>query len=392
MIVPELQTSDSASIAAAEGNYALGTGDTELAKRKYFEAGKALENESESALRAANRNFLRFLAASQYFHGGNYKIALKVVRRTEERFLDPGARALFGPFRKEVEDRADPGYLNRMREKVRTLGMKGFHADILELLKVHPYVFSRTGLAFLRAVVCEELNRYHAASLFYASALKFQPDDPTLPYLAAIYPQLLASRGRLDEAWEYVRYQLEEINHPTVQISASIVCYRKASLTTGEEETRLLEEQAKFFESAWAGYQQMPLAFQKNALLREYMSLCFGMVAFALWKRGDNHGAEKVCDTALAFNPQGDATIAEIQALLKKAQSLAPGIPEIADNLRAFNEYDRAATDRPFDVVRPAVNNRIADYLSKSSFDPFSEQQTRMDAVRKNRISQLQLL
>lgn len=49
MITHPPHSKDIASTAAAEGNFALGMGDTALASKKYAEAGQALEKEAAGA-------------------------------------------------------------------------------------------------------------------------------------------------------------------------------------------------------------------------------------------------------------------------------------------------------------------------------------------------------
>ncbi len=308
MIAPPLNLNDVASTAAAEGNFALGIGDTVLAAEKYAQAGQALEKEAAGARKAPERNLLRFLAASQYFHGGDYKHALKISQRVEGPLLPAHIRPLFESFVRDATDRAREGYRGEIWNKLQTLASTGRPGEALELLKSHPYVFNRTKLAFSRAYLCEELKRYQAAAIFFASAMKFQPDDPKLAYMSAVFPQRLATDRRLDEALEYIRYQLEEIGHAVTYITASVLTSRRAGLTTDDDEQRnILKEGVSFFEKAWELFQQMPPELQLDADLRGYMALCFEIAWIALRRLKEAKRAAEVCETALRFSPSSSS-------------------------------------------------------------------------------------
>src|SRR5207249_2050274 len=108
----------------------------------------------------------------------------------------------------------------------------------LEVLKAHPYAWDRADLAFLRAILCEELRQYQAAALFYATALKFRPDDPQIAFTSAALPLYLPSLGRLDEAWEYVGYQLQYLPNATTFITASVTCFRRSGTVPEGESQR----------------------------------------------------------------------------------------------------------------------------------------------------------
>ncbi|AWM40918.1 hypothetical protein GobsT_05130 [Gemmata obscuriglobus] len=293
-----------ASRLAAEGKLALGSGDTELAHAQYSAAAKLFEARANSALKSGDKHLLLFLAASHHFYGGGYARALRVARRVERRLLRAEVRPLFEPFMRDVEARAAPDYIEKVRKRIFEASKSGRHVDALEILKGHPFIFDRTGLAFMRAFICEELKRYHAATLFYLSAMQFRPEDPSLDFLAAALPLSLPAMGRLDEAWEYVQYQLKEIDHAITHVSASLVCHRRASQTEEGLQQELLGEQIKHFENGWKRYQEMPKAFQQDPDLCLYMSLCFEAAAFAHWKLNANARARDVCNEGIQFNPK----------------------------------------------------------------------------------------
>ena len=112
---------DKATQEAALGAHALGVGDTLSASRHYSEAGRILEGESSIAREAPKRDLLRFLAASQYFHAGNYVRAQKLARRVEERFLREQYKHLLRAFLRDVNERTSTTYVQSVRKRVQEL-------------------------------------------------------------------------------------------------------------------------------------------------------------------------------------------------------------------------------------------------------------------------------
>ena len=54
----------------------MGLGDTDRARACYLEAGKLIEASIANERKQSEKHLLRFLAASQYYHGGHYEKAL----------------------------------------------------------------------------------------------------------------------------------------------------------------------------------------------------------------------------------------------------------------------------------------------------------------------------
>jgi tetratricopeptide (TPR) repeat protein len=295
---------DKASIEAALGSHALGIGDTVSASEHYREAGRILKAESTAQQKSEKKARLRFLAASQFFHGGDYKQARKLARRTDEGLLPAEVRHLLKPFVRDVESRAAPDYVKTMRVKLVSLGVHGQVAEAIGLLKSHPYVLDRTELSYARAYLCEEMQRYVAAAVFYGRAIKFDPEKAYLPYVSVAYPLWLPSVGKLDEAWNYIQIQLKEIAHPITVIAASILRFRMASVSHGDEQRVLLKDQLEYFEKGWAAYQKMGPALRDNPDLRSLMRVCFEFAAFALWKLDLDKDAIKVATEGIRFNPK----------------------------------------------------------------------------------------
>lgn len=71
MILPHSEADANPTNSAAEGHMALGQGDIERARACYLEAGKMIEASISNERKQSEKHYLRFLAASQYYHGGH---------------------------------------------------------------------------------------------------------------------------------------------------------------------------------------------------------------------------------------------------------------------------------------------------------------------------------
>jgi tetratricopeptide (TPR) repeat protein len=305
MIVSTIDLGEDATRAAGEAQRALALGETDRARERFGVAGGILEAKMRSLRQQPDKHLTRFLAASQYYHGGNYQRALELARHVETHFLPVEVRPLFDQFFRDVKERADPGYQVGVQNRLRMhLSRKEYEAS-LEILRDHPYCVPQPQLASLRASCYEYLRDWHAAAIFYADALRQRPEDPELIFSTAGYPLSLAGSGDLTEAWRYVEYQLRLLPHAVTFITASLIRFHQASQAT-EEETRkqLLAEQLGYFEKGWQDFQRLSDKLQRHQDLRRYMVLGFEVAALALQRSGNSARARELCDEAIVFDPQ----------------------------------------------------------------------------------------
>lgn len=325
MSVPVVNMSDAATVAAAEGQAALGVGDTALARQKYAEAGAIIEQEMKVRHGGSEKQFLRFLAATQYYKGGDYQKAQELAKKIDARVLPKNVRGLLPQFLKDVKLRASPGYAAGVRKVL--LGLwQNRPAEALGVLQEHPYILPPLELAFFRATLCQRLGQYRAAALFYAKALHAAPPGLGMMFLTTATPLQLSSQGRLAEAWEYVQYQVELFPHPVTYTTASIVCYHHSVVASSENRKKWLEELLAFVEKAWDGYQKLSAIQRSHADMQAYMAFGFEIAA-ATWLRLGNkvHGKE-VWDQAikLGANPASSwATLAFATSQNGQASHLA---------------------------------------------------------------------
>jgi tetratricopeptide (TPR) repeat protein len=304
VIVSGLNLGGDATRAAAEGQAALSVGDTDRARERFGVAGDILEGKIASLRKQSDKHLTRFLAASQYYHGGHYQKALSLARKVEARLLPSETRPVFDKFFRDVNERAGPDYEAKARKQLVGILQRKEYEAVLAWLQSNPYSLKQAETAFLRGVSCERLKDYRAASLFFADAVKGFPDNPRLLFALTALPLLLSARGDFDEAWKYVQYQLKEIPHAVTCLTASLVRFHQAVKALDVEQQRLFDEQIDYFEEGRRRFQQLPEVIQKDQDLRDFMVLCFESASLALNRWGDPKRARAVCDEGVAFAPK----------------------------------------------------------------------------------------
>ncbi len=304
MIVANIDLGGDATRVAAEGQAALAVGNTDLARERFKEAGDLLESKIGGNKKPAVKHLTRFLAASQYYHGGDYQTALKLARKVEVKYLPQETQALFGKFIRDVNERAEPDYEERVRKQLLEQWQRKDYPAFLAILQEHPYVIPQAKLALLRAFCFEELRDWHAAAVFFADALKGMPDDPETMALSCAYPLVLARENNLPEAWKYAQFQLKAMPNAITFITASMLRFHQATATKDARDAEnLLREQIQYFDDAWAHYQQLPTKVRDYQDIRKYMVLCFEAAVMGFQQAGEQERARQTCDQAILFAP-----------------------------------------------------------------------------------------
>jgi tetratricopeptide (TPR) repeat protein len=350
MTLSRTEQSDPATLAAAEGQAALGRGDTGLARTKFVEAGEVLLRDLADTYKHADKILLRFLAASQFYKAGEYQRALEQTKKIEARLLPANTRSLLPQFVRDVESRASPDYVVRMRQTFSRLWAAKENRQLLDLLKDHPYVYEPVGLGVLRAVLCEGLGHWRAAAFFYARALPLLPLEHPFVMLPAGWPLDLARQGRINEAWEYILHLLELAPNTVTNMAASILCCVRACQVTGAERRALHQEQLHFFDEAWTAFQAHPGTVQRNPELQLVMLGCLDVACLGCVRLGDSARAKRVAGDAILFAPmapgpycaRGMLTYPDEQSLddFRKAAGL-PGVSSAPFYFLAHNALQR---------------------------------------------------
>jgi tetratricopeptide (TPR) repeat protein len=304
MTLPIVDTDGRATIAAAEAQAALMTGDTPLAQERYAEAGRILEGKIAAAGSQANKHLFRFLAASQYYHGGHYQKALKLCHQIKQGLLPEQVRPLFPQFARDVKERTRADYGSSIRQHLlRALTHKDYGA-VITILQQHPYVLDPGRLSFLRADACENLGNYQAAALFFADAMRRKPEDSGFVLASVSLLLTLPAANKLEIAWEYAQYQLQALAHPVTEAVTSIICSHKLARASSEERMRLMEAVLGHLNRARAGFSRLSPRLQQDTDLRDIMALALEAVGLALGRFGDRDQGVALCDAAIAFQPR----------------------------------------------------------------------------------------
>jgi tetratricopeptide (TPR) repeat protein len=316
MKLAELDKTGTVYRLAAEGEVALGEGDTARARERFGQAGKSLEETVGNMRKQADKHLARFLAATHHYKGGHYARALELSQRVQRDLLPEPYRELYRTFEKEVRKRARESYAREVRGTLFRHLQSGEYAQILVVLQDHPYVLPRAKMAYLRAFCSEHLGDYRAAATFFADTIRFDPSDLALISLAAAYPFQLREEGRLREAEDYLGHQLRLLPHPVTSSNASLLSfYQFLEAGTPEERQRRLDQQVAHCQTAWEAFQGLPPEQLSKAEYRELMALCFEATALALNRQGHAERARQFCDTAIGFAP-GSATLRSMRALV----------------------------------------------------------------------------
>lgn len=332
MTVSRIDPEARSTHAAAKGFRALCEGDTLLARQKYTEAGEILEAGSKHDLPAADKHLLRFLAASQYYHGGEYRRAATLAARINRGHLRPGHRPKLDQFRKDVEERADTGYAKRIREAVLGCWMRRQVDEAIRLLQDHPYVFGRAELARIRFDLCLRSGRVKAAVLFSADANRFSNFHPTPVFLRAGAATFLKTLGKPAEAAEFL--QLVQAKEPTA-LDLVAVCSDvylrlvKGDLTAGTDVVQLID-------LAHREFAQFPPHTVADPDVRNFMTHGYLMAAIAADVLTGRQEAMKYVEAGEELATPGIFT-----AIFRNLRAAADGVwihsPEITAQLTSIS-------------------------------------------------------
>jgi tetratricopeptide (TPR) repeat protein len=300
---PKPAPNSAASVAALEGGSALLRGDTNLARRKYGAAGELLLKQSSAALKQQERHLGWYLAATQFFKGGDYRRAAQVASRIEAKFLPPHLRESFSAFVRQTQSRASEHYVQSTRRKMFELWRDGRHADLLRFLQEHPYVLDADGLAFLRAGLCERIGDFRAAAAFFSTAYRLRPHLEFVA-LAAGYLFYLTGQGQFKDAQAYADFLTAALPHPVIFAAASVVWLQTARLTPEDQREPLFEKQLSLFDRARAGFLRLPPGERSHPDVRTFIPLAYDAAAHALVWRGEEKAGAELTDEARQLWPE----------------------------------------------------------------------------------------
>ena len=302
MMVSLYDTQSKSSRAAGAGATALSDGDTDLARVKYGEAGTILYNAARSARRAGDRHELLLLAASQYWHGGDYRRAAKVIRRIDRGFLSPRDQVILDKFHKDLAPRIAAGYALGIRMTVHNHRQAGRFEEGIDLLKEHSYVYDRTALAYIRFDLCLRAGDIEAAVYFSADANRFSNYHANSVFGRAASIGILKSHGKLRDANEFMHHVLQ--TEPTALDYAAVAVDMFEKFHHGEHDlgVKLLE----YIDHAQREFSKLPsatIADTDVAFLISYAYLAGAITADRLLGR---QRAMQYVEAGEQFSPSGN--------------------------------------------------------------------------------------
>jgi tetratricopeptide (TPR) repeat protein len=302
MATTSINPSHAASLASAEGFAAIGVGDTALARKKHTEAGEILERDMKAHHRGSEKQLLRFLAATQYYKGGHYQKAQELANKIDPGALSKKHRELLSQFLKDVKQRAAPDYEIRIQKMLRALWHQNKTQEALDVLKEHPYVVDAGTLATMRATLCNRIQDFRGAAIFFAAALRYTSGAVEVAIMSVKTPLLLLKQGQISNAWEYVQHQLELLPHPIAYVTASVVSSDRFASAKPEDRQQHSEEQFAFVEQAWDAYQKLPAEQQSHPVMKAYMAFGFETAAATWLRLGNKRRAKDAWNQAVSLD------------------------------------------------------------------------------------------
>ena len=103
----------------------------------------------------------------------------------------------------------------------------------------------------------------------------------------ASLPLTLPDEQKVDEAWKYAQVQLELFPNAVSYAVASLLCYRRAHQSEGDDRTTIFRDQVQYFEQARAAYTQLPATHQSHPQIKAVMGLGYEAAALALYRLED---------------------------------------------------------------------------------------------------------
>jgi hypothetical protein len=128
-----------ASRTAIEAGEAYLEGDMPTAVALYKKAGDYLVECIPLQVKAGERDFVRVLAAANYFKGGHYILALRQIERVKSARLKKEFRPVCSKFKTALKERTHKDYSKNVGAKLKKMAAKRDYEGILELLNEHPF-------------------------------------------------------------------------------------------------------------------------------------------------------------------------------------------------------------------------------------------------------------
>lgn len=136
----------------------------DLAKSLFCEAGKLYAASAKSS--RANSDIYKLNAAICFYLGGAYDDAVTIIDTIRITRLEKELSTLSGELYEEARKRRRGSYWESVAAELKEMRQKGYHKDILNLLKYNPYCLGAEEFARQMYKSCAAIGMRDVAALF----------------------------------------------------------------------------------------------------------------------------------------------------------------------------------------------------------------------------------
>lgn len=135
---------------ADEAGKAYLDGEAEKASQLYKEAGDSMAGVVADAPKPRDRDFVRILAAANYYKGGHFQLALRLCERVKPARIKQELRVVHARFCTELRERTRTDYRQRVAARINKLSTARKYEECLLVLNEHPWALPAQEVMRLR--------------------------------------------------------------------------------------------------------------------------------------------------------------------------------------------------------------------------------------------------
>jgi hypothetical protein len=162
-----------AALLGMEGNAYLARGETDVVREKHKQAGDLFLSEINNPGCSEEKNFLLFLAFTQYYKGGHYQLAADIIKQIDRKKLDKRYHRSLTQSKKDIKLRNAPNYLQESRELVINYMRNDQNQEVIDFLIEHPFIYTQVQLALIRSYCCLKLEDKLCGMLFLRESMRY---------------------------------------------------------------------------------------------------------------------------------------------------------------------------------------------------------------------------
>jgi hypothetical protein len=269
-----------ASVETIRGKGSLNRGDTVAAREHYTKAGEMLLNQASHAP-VGTRHYLKYLAATNFFRGGEYARAHSIAAKIKPLHLPSREQSAFQGFLSEVVSRSRLDYVQSTRNKIKSMTDSGRIHDAMNSLEDHRYIYNSYVWLFLYSYLLAEDGDYPAVSLYLSRSIELSLDNSNIILIGASLPFIVSSKGDINGAMELAELLVKEIRKFATYCVAVLIIYLKAHVLNETDKGILGKNLLEYAKTALALLDNETEAFKSDDWTRIYcdLMLCNAAVA-----------------------------------------------------------------------------------------------------------------